>query len=204
MLFDDTYRTIKSPASGIYKEKGSKFLAFAEPVNNEDEARATLERFRKQYHNARHHCFAWAIGPSRDLQRMNDNGEPSGTAGRPVFGQILSFDLTDLIIIVVRYFGGTKLGAGGLITAYKTAAKDALNSALIITKRVNDVYEVCFGYLETNEVMRVIKEKDLEIIESHYTENCRLIVKVRKKNSVLASQVLSAINNVNIKYLRTS
>jgi uncharacterized YigZ family protein len=203
MLFDDTYKTIKKPAHGIYKEKGSKFLAFAEPVENEEDAKDILEKYRKQYHDARHHCFAWAIGPARDSQRMNDDGEPSGTAGRPIFGQILSFDLTNVIIVVVRYFGGTKLGVGGLITAYKAATKEALDAAVIVTKTVNDVYEVIFGYPETNEVMRLAKELNLEVLESSYTENCRLIVAVRKKNTNLASESLGAITNVNIKYLRT-
>ena len=203
MLFDDTYKTITGPASGVYKEKGSKFLAFAEPVATEEEAKTILDKYRKQYHDARHHCFAWAIGPSRDSQRTNDDGEPSGTAGRPIFGQILSFDLTNLIIVVVRYFGGTKLGVGGLITAYKSATKDALDAATITSKTVNDVYEINFGYPETNEVMKIIKEINLEVLESHYTEKCRLIVAVRKKNTNLASENLGAISNVTIKYLRT-
>lgn len=203
MRFDDTYKTISAAANGIYKEKGSKFMAFAEPVTTEEEAKKILEKYRKQYHDARHHCFAWAIGPFRDSQRMNDDGEPSGTAGRPIFGQILSFDVTNLIIVVIRYFGGTKLGAGGLITAYKAAAKYALDSAVIITKTINDVYEITFGYPETNEVMRIIKEINLRIVESNYTDTCRLIVSVRKKNTNLAFDNLGALTNVTIKYLRT-
>jgi uncharacterized YigZ family protein len=203
MLVEDTYKTITGPASGIYKEKGSKFLAFAEPATTEEEAKAILEKYRKQYHDARHHCFAWAIGSSRDSQRTNDDGEPSGTAGRPIFGQILSFDLTNLIIVVVRYFGGTKLGAGGLITAYKSAAKDALDAATITTKTLNDVYEINFGYPETNEVMRIVKEINLDVMESNYTDKCRLIVAVRKKNTNLACESFGAISNVTIKHLRT-
>ena len=146
MLFDDTYKVIEAPVSSIYKEKGSKFLAFAEPVFNQADAMNIVNKYREQFHDARHHCFAWAIGPSRESQRMNDDGEPSGTAGRPIFGQILSFDLTNIVIVVVRYFGGIKLGVSGLITAYKTAAREALSSAVIITKTVNEVYEVLFDY----------------------------------------------------------
>ncbi len=200
---DDTYKTIKARAQGIYREKGSKFLAFAEPVSSEDQAKAILESYRKQFHDAHHHCFAWAIGPVRELQRMNDDGEPSGTAGKPIFGQILSFSLTNLMVVVVRYFGGTKLGAGGLVSAYKAAAREALGSAVIITKTINEVFEVVFGYPETNEVMRVINEKDMKVLESHYTDVCRLVLSVRKNNASLAGQSFLALNNVNIKHLRT-
>ncbi|MBE0663303.1 MAG: YigZ family protein [Bacteroidales bacterium] len=202
-MFDDTYRTIGGVSSGIYKEKGSKFLAFAEPAANENEAKAILEKYRKQYHDARHHCFAWAIGPARESQRMNDDGEPSGTAGRPIFGQILSFDLTDVIVVVVRYFGGTKLGVGGLINAYKSATKDAFDMAEILTRTINEFYEIVFPYTATNEVMRVVKEKNLEIIESSYTDICRIVISVRKKNAILASDSISSLINVKIKYLRT-
>lgn len=203
MLFEDSYRTLEAPAGAIFKEKGSKFLAFAEPVQSEEQAKAVLEKYRKQYYDARHHCFAWAIGPARESQRMNDDGEPSGTAGRPIFGQILSFDLTNIVIVVVRYFGGTKLGVGGLITAYKTAAKQALDSAAIISKTVNDIYEVIFGYPETSEVMKVIKENGMEVLENNYTEKCRLIVAIRKKNTNLAASSLTLLTNVKIKYLTT-
>jgi uncharacterized YigZ family protein len=203
MLFDDTYRTIGGVASGVYKEKGSKFLAFAEPAATENEAKAILEKYRRQYHDARHHCYAWSVGPARESQRMNDDGEPSGTAGRPIFGQILSFDLTDVIVVVVRYFGGTKLGVGGLINAYKSATKDAFDMASIVTKTINELYEIVFPYPATNEVMRIVKEKNLEIIESSYTDICRIVISVRKKNAILASDSITSIINVKIKYLRT-
>lgn len=203
MLFDDTYKVIEAPVSSIYKEKGSKFLAFAEPVFNQADAMNIVNKYREQFHDARHHCFAWAIGPSLESQRMNDDGEPSGTAGRPIFGQILSFDLTSIVIVVVRYFGGIKLGVSGLITAYKTAAREALSSAVIITKTVNEVYEVLFDYPETNEVMRAIKENDLKIIKSEYSEKCRLLFSIRKNNAETASKQIALINNVNINYLRT-
>jgi len=200
---DDTYHTIKSGATGVYKEKGSKFLAFAEPVSSEDQAKLILEKYRNNYHDARHHCFAWAIGPQRELQRMNDDGEPSGSAGKPIFGQILSFGLTNLIIVVVRYFGGTRLGVGGLVNAYKTASRDALSSAVIITNTINEVYEIVFRYPETNEVMRVINENNLAILESSYTDTCWLVLSVRKKIASHVTHQFSALNRVNIKYLRT-
>jgi uncharacterized YigZ family protein len=201
---EDTYNTIKTNATGLYKEKGSKFLAFAEPVSSEDEARSILEKYRKEYHDARHHCFAWAIGPSRELQRMNDDGEPSGTAGKPIFGQILSFNLTNLIIVVVRYFGGTKLGVGGLVTAYKTAARNALESAIIITKTVNEAFEIVFDYSDTTDVMRLIKEHGCSIVKSSYTDKCYLIAEVRKNKANFAFDGLAALNNVNIKHLKSS
>jgi uncharacterized YigZ family protein len=202
MLFDDTYNTIVSPSEGIYKEKGSKFLAFAEPVSFEAEAKKILESYRKEYYDARHHCFAWAIGPGRESQRANDDGEPSGTAGKPIYGQILSFDITNVIIVVVRYFGGTKLGVSGLIKAYKTAAREALLATEIASKTVNEVYELVFDYAETNEVMRAIKEKNIEIGEIDYQENCRVIFAIRKNNAIMATESLRKINNVKISYLR--
>lgn len=203
MLLTDTYQTIVAPSAGVYKEKGSKFLAFTEPVRTEEAAKAVLEKYRKQYFDARHHCFAWAIGPARESQRTNDDGEPSGTAGRPIFGQILSFDLTDVIVIVVRYFGGTKLGVSGLITAYKTAAREALGSANIITKTVNVIYQAEFAYTETNEVMRVIKEFQVEVVESGYTENCQMTLSVRKSDADRFKKQFVLMNNFNIRYLRT-
>lgn len=203
MLFDDTYRTIEGIATGIYKEKGSRFLCFAEPVKGEQEVKAVLEKYRKHYHDARHHCYAYALGPAREAQRMNDDGEPSGTAGRPIFGQILSFDLTDIVVIVIRYFGGTKLGVSGLITAYKSAARDALGSAIIIEKTVDEIYEVFYNYAETSELMRIVKEKDLQILETTYTDKCRLVFAVRKKNADSSRESISAVNNVTLKYLRS-
>lgn len=203
MLFSDTYQTISAPSQGVYKEKGSKFLAFAEPVLTDEAAKAVLEKCKKQYYDARHHCFAWAIGPARESQRMNDDGEPSGTAGRPIFGQILSYDVANVIVIVVRYFGGTKLGVSGLITAYKTAAKDALGSASIITKTINELYQAEFAYSSTNEVMRVIKEFQVEVVESIFTEKCQMVVSVRKNDAERFKKQFALMNNFNIRYLRT-
>ena len=136
-MFDDTYHTIAAPAEGLYKEKGSKFLAFAYPVHNTDEVKQHLEALRKEYFDARHHCYAYILGPTKEVYRANDDGEPSGTGGRPIHGQLLSADLTDTLVVVVRYFGGILLGASGLANAYKTAARDAITNATIIEKTID-------------------------------------------------------------------
>ena len=145
-MFDDTYRTLASPSEGLYKEKGSKFLAFAYPVHNLDDIKAHLEQLRKDYFDARHHCYAYILGPRKDAFRANDDGEPSGTGGRPIHGQLLSADLTDTLIVVVRYFGGILLGASGLANAYKTAARDAIDHATIIEKTIDVRYRFLFAY----------------------------------------------------------
>ena len=165
MLFEDTYRMIKSPSEGLYKEKGSKFISLAMPVYSEDEVREKLDELRKQYHDARHYCYAYVLGPDKSAYRINDDGEPSGTAGRPIHGQIQSNDLTNILVVVIRYFGGIKLGVSGLISAYKSAAADALGKATVKTLTINDVYQVSYEYPLMNEVMRVIKDEGLEIIE---------------------------------------
>lgn len=199
----DEYKTIATPSTGLYKEKGSKFLSFAEPVGSEEQIKTILEKYRKQYHDARHHCYAWATGYSRENHRMNDDGEPSGTAGKPIFGQILSFDLTNILIVVVRYFGGTKLGVGGLITAYKTAAREALENASIITRTVNEEYEIVFGYPETSDVMRIIKENNYQVAENYFTEKCRLVLSLRRKNAKLVAEKFNLVDGLSIKHLRT-
>jgi len=204
MLFEDTYRTITSNHEGSYKEKGSKFIAFAIPSKNEDEVKQHLEKIRKQYYDARHHCYAYRLGADKSAQRMNDDGEPSGTAGRPIFGQILSNDLTNILIVVIRYFGGTKLGVSGLINAYKTATKDALEDAKIITKTINDVYEVDFKYERMNNVMKIIKDEGLNMLDSRFEMDCSIKFAVRKKYSQMIYEKFEKINNLKIKYLYTN
>ena len=145
-MFEDTYKTIAAPSEGLYKEKGSKFLAFAYPVHNLDEIKTHLEQLRKDYFDARHHCYAYILGPRKDAFRANDDGEPSGTGGRPIHGQLLSADLTDTLIVVVRYFGGILLGASGLANAYKAAARDAIDHATIIQKTIDARYRLAFAY----------------------------------------------------------
>ena len=201
IMFDDTYKTIASKAEGIYKDRGSKFIALAFPVKSEAEVKEVLENVRKDYHDARHHCYAWILGHDKSAYRQNDDGEPSGTAGRPIHGQLLSFDLTNILLVVVRYFGGTKLGVPGLIRAYKTAAKEALSAAGIVTMTVHDVYELHFEYPLLNEVMRFLKDEKLEILKQDFRLDCRLVFQVRKNDSHQVFDKAAKINGVKIRYL---
>ena len=176
---NDTFKSISGPSEGLYKEKGSKFLAFAYPVVSEEEVRTVLDRIRKEYYDARHHCYAYRLGLTGNVWRYNDDGEPSSTAGRPIYGQILSRELSDVLIVVVRYFGGTKLGVPGLIQAYKTAAADALDHARTVEKVASERYAVTFDYVAMDRVMRILK--DMGIQPSGYTaeDACRMEMDVR-------------------------
>jgi len=176
----DTYKTIESPAEGIYKEKGSKFIAKAYPVRTEEQVKAIVEQLKEEYYDARHHCYAYILGPKGDKWRANDDGEPSGTAGKPIHGQLLSFNLTNVLVVVIRYFGGTKLGVSGLINAYKTATHDALNNAKIITRTVDAIYSVTFGYTMMNEVMRLAKDLNLQLLEQQFDNTCIIRVRIRR------------------------
>lgn len=188
---DDIFLTISKISEGIYKEKGSKFISFAMPVSDVDEIKDILFRMKKDYYDARHICFAYRLGFDKTDFRYNDDGEPSGTAGKPIFGQILSNDLTDILIVVVRYFGGVKLGTGGLTVAYKEAAASAILNNEIITKTVNINLSFSFDYIFLNEVMRVVKEKNLTILNQHFDNNCTMSVAVRKsEEEKLLSQLL--------------
>lgn len=178
-MFNDTYHTIAAPAEGLYKEKGSKFLAFAYPVHNTDEVKQHLEALRKEYFDARHHCYAYILGPNKDAYRVNDDGEPSGTGGRPIHGQLLSADLTDTLIVVVRYFGGILLGTSGLIVAYKSAAADAIANAQIIEKTATVRCRVEFDYLQMNAVMKCLKDFQLAPQNTVFENACSLEVDVR-------------------------
>lgn len=177
----DKLNTISSPSEGIYKEKGSKFLSFAIPVKDEEEIKDILETYRKKYHDARHVCYAYMLGEERKDFRANDDGEPSGTAGRPILGQINSFELTDILIIVVRYFGGILLGTGGLVTAYKEAAADAIRNAKIIEKTIEIPLSIHFSYELMSEVSRLIKEFDLKITDQRFEVACDMTFAIPKK-----------------------
>ena len=176
----DTYKTIEKLAEGTYSEKRSKFLAFAIPVHSLDEVKEHLKYYEKKYFDARHVCYAYMLGTDRTNFRANDNGEPSGTAGRPILGQINSFGLTDILLLVVRYFGGIKLGTSGLIVAYKAAAQEALNAAVIIEKTVDAEVAFIFEYSFMNDVMRIVKEESPEIISQDFDNNCRMTLRIRK------------------------
>ena len=175
----DTYRSIAAPAQGIYKELGSKFLAFAYPVETEEEVKRILTDVRKEYFDARHHCYAWRLGLSGEPYRMNDDGEPSSTAGRPIHGQLLSHELSDILVVVVRYFGGTKLGVPGLIRAYKTATQDAIANAQIIEKVAGEHFTVSFDYLQMNDAMKVLKDMGITPLQQDFNLRCTLEVRVR-------------------------
>lgn len=203
MQHHDTYKTIKYHSEGLYKDKGSKFIAHAIPCANEDRFKAELEVLKKKYYDARHHCYAYIFGFDRAEYRMNDDGEPSGTAGKPIYGQLQSFDLTDTLIVVVRYFGGTKLGVRGLINAYKFAAQEAIIANKVITKVLKDIYEVKFAYPDMNDVMRIMKEENLEQIDQDFQMTCTLKFAVRKDNSAKVKNRFTDLRKVNINYLKS-
>ena len=177
---DDTYLTIDLPSEGLYKEKMSKFLAFAEPCRTVEEAKEIVTRYKKEYFDARHVCWAYMIGSDRLTFRSNDDGEPSGTAGKPILGQINSFNLTDLCVIVVRYFGGIKLGTSGLIEAYRTAAAEALGAAEVVEKLVEEQLTVHFEYPLMGEAMRIVKEEGATVLCQDFQLDCRLTLSLRK------------------------
>ncbi len=176
---EDSYKSISAPSKGLYKDKGSKFLSFAFPVESEDEAKVIISNIKKEYFDARHHCWAWRTGHLGDKWRFNDDGEPSSTAGKPIYGQILSNDLSDILIVVVRYFGGTLLGTSGLITAYKTAAAEAVANATIVEKVAAVRYSVSFDYSRMNDVMKCLKDMRLNVTDPQFSSQCTLTTSVR-------------------------
>lgn len=180
MIQEDTYKTIIGVAEGIYTEKRSKFIAIVIPVHTVEEIKQHLDIYQKKYYDARHVCYAYMLGHERKDFRANDNGEPSGTAGKPILGQINSNGLTDILIVVVRYFGGIKLGTSGLIVAYKAAAAEAIANATIIEKTVDDEIAVAFEYPFMNDVMRIVKEEEPEILEQSYDMDCLMKLRIRR------------------------
>ena len=190
---EDTYQTIAAPTEGIYKEKGSKFIALAYPVYSEEEVKELLTSLRKQYYDARHHCYAYTLGADKSRYRANDDGEPNHSAGDPILGQIRSADLSNVLVVVVRYFGGTKLGVGGLINAYKTATADALAQATLIEQYETTLLQVFFPYPQMNEVMRLIKTYELEIKQQRFELDCGLELEVRRK---LAGEVTAKLQEI--------
>lgn len=203
MLFEDTYKQIQKPTEGFFKDKGSKFIAHSFLVKNEDEIKDHLQELRKKYYDARHHCYAWILNPDKSAYRINDDGEPGGSAGRPIYGQLQSYDLTNILVVVIRYFGGTKLGIPGLINAYKTATKEALNEAEIKEFHVKDVYEVHFQYPDMNVVMNILKEEELEQFDQDFGIDCKLKFLVRKRESERIFEKFKSIYTLKIKYEKT-
>jgi uncharacterized YigZ family protein len=195
----DTYKTISTSTEGIYKEKGSKFLSFAIPVNNVDEVKEIVKDFRKRFFDARHVCYAYMLGAERADFRANDDGEPSGTAGRPILGQINSRELTNILVIVVRYFGGVLLGTGGLVVAYKEATADALGQAQIIEKTVDELISINFDYILMNDVMRVIKDTNPQIVNQTFDNLCSMELSIRKQDAPVLLAKLEKIIGVVIE-----
>lgn len=179
---EDVFKTIEAQAEGIYKEKGSRFIALAYPVTREEEIRDIIAGLKEKYYDARHHCYAWRLGAAKTHFRANDDGEPSSTAGKPILGQIQSNDLTNILIVVIRYFGGIKLGVSGLINAYREAAADALRNALIIEKTVDEQLRIHFSYMVMNDVMKIVKEEEPEVLERNFEMECDMLLSIRQKD----------------------
>ncbi len=202
MEIKDNYKTIESPSEEIlFKEKNSKFFGYAFPVSTTDEIKIHIDQLKKQHFGAVHFCYAYQIGTEKIEFRVNDDGEPSNSAGIPIYGQIQSFGLTNILIVVVRFFGGTKLGVGGLITAYKTTAQLVLENALIIEKTIDVQFKITFDYKNINKVMRIIKEKQLEIHSQKMEENCELLIVTRKKNAERIFDIFDALFEISISKL---
>jgi len=199
----DSYITIKSSSEGIYKEKGSRFMAFAFPVSNQEEIKPIIDKIRKEHHEARHHCYAYMIGPERMTWRVNDDGEPSGTAGRPILGQINSFGLTNILIVVSRYFGGTLLGVSGLINAYRSASADAIKNGEIIECTMQEFYEITYQYISMNAVMTILKEEDIAQSDQSFDLECRIKLNFRASEKEKILNRLSRIEGLKYRYIET-
>lgn len=196
----DTYKTIARPSIEVlFKEKGSKFYGFAFPVLSEEEVKEKLDQLKKVHHSARHWCYAWQLGMHYEHYRANDDGEPSNSAGMPIYGQLQAFHVTNVLVVVVRYFGGTKLGVGGLIQAYKTTARMALESSKILKRTIDLSFELRFPYSELNTVMRILKSENLRITDQYQQMDCRFIIEVRKKDADRIFQLFENTFNVIIK-----
>lgn len=198
---NDSYLSIEAPAEGLYKEKGSKFIAWALPVRNEEEVKQALEKIKGQHPSARHACYAYLLGIDRELYRANDDGEPSGTAGLPILGQIRSKEVSDVLVVVIRYFGGTKLGVSGLKNAYKTAAREALDAAILTEKVLQSAYELSFGYPSMSEVMAALHALNATITAQDFTQNCKLTFSVRKRESEAVEQMFGKMGNLELRSL---
>ena len=203
MLFDDTYKTIQAPAEGIFRDKGSKFIAYAFPFSHENDLKNIITDIKTAHSKARHHCYAYRLTPDRNIYRVNDDGEPSGTAGRPILNVLLSEELTNILVIVVRYFGGTLLGVPGLINAYKTATEEAILNVKIIEKTVNDVYAIKFDYLLMNDVMKIIKEDKLEILHQEFDLHCQIKLSVRKTDVLKTIPKFEDLKGLELDFLHT-
>jgi uncharacterized YigZ family protein len=196
---NDTYKTIAEASEEIlFKEKNSKFFGYAFPISSEDEVKIHIEKLRKQHIGAGHFCYAFQLGTDTVYYRVNDDGEPSNSAGMPIYGQIQSFGITNVLLVVVRFFGGVKLGVGGLISAYRTTAHMSLEHAQIIEKTIQVHYKLTFDYKNMNKVMRIIKEKNLEIISQELNESCKIVLATRKKNAKIIFDIFNGLFEIKI------
>ncbi|PST83039.1 YigZ family protein [Pedobacter yulinensis] len=200
MLFNDTYKTISAPAEGVFRDRGSKFIGYAFPIRTEAEAKEQIQQLRDAHTKARHFCTALRLTPDRSVFRINDDGEPAGTGGRPILNALLSADVTNVLIVVVRYFGGTLLGVPGLINAYRTAASEALAAALVEERTVNDIYRFEFDYLQMNPVMRLVKEENLHILEQVFDNQCSMDIEVRQTATNRLLSRVAQIDGLKVVY----
>jgi uncharacterized YigZ family protein len=204
MLFSDTYKTIAAESKGLFRDRGSRFIAIARPVSSPEEVKIILEELRREYHDARHHCYALMLMPDRQTWRVNDDGEPSGTAGRPIMGQINSRELTNVLVVVIRYFGGTLLGVSGLINAYRSAAEDALSNARIVERYVMESWLVTFPYTAMNDVMKVMKDEGCSQHSHNYTgEECSAEISFRTSQADKVTGRLRKVSGLTMSWLRT-
>lgn len=198
----DFYHTLASQTEEVlFKDRASKFYGIAFPVKNEDEIKTHLEDLKARHHKAGHFCYAWRLGKQGDRYRANDDGEPSNSAGMPIYGQLIAHELTEVLVVVLRYFGGTKLGVGGLINAYRTTAKMALENADIVRKTINITYKISFEYPDINKVMRAIKEQNLQVVNQILEVRCTIFISVRKKNTDKIMHIFDNIHGVEIEIM---
>ena len=196
----DTYKTIDiAKGDALFKDKGSKFIGYVFPVTSEEEVKEHIDELKKKHHAARHWCYAWQIGIEEVRYRANDDGEPNNSAGNPIYGQILSKEITNVLVVVVRYFGGTKLGVGGLISAYKTSAKLILDEAIIVEKTIDVFFQIIFEYKDMNKVMRIVKENNVEVLEHKMDLNCKYLISIRKKEAAKIQQLFEDLRCLKIK-----
>ena len=200
MLFEDTYLTIETKSEGVFRDRGSKFLGYAYPIASDQDIKNIIVDLKKEHPKANHHCWAMRWSTDRSVFKLNDDGEPSGTAGRPILNTLLSKSLTNVAVVVVRYFGGTLLGVPGLINAYKSATELALEGAQIVEKTVNDVYTITFDYLQMNEVMRIVKDDNLQLLEQQFDNSCTIKLSIRKMQVNKVISKLQKLTSVKIKY----
>lgn len=203
MLFDDTYKTLLAPSEGLFKDRGSRFLAYAYPIESEAAVKELVDALKKEHFKAVHHCYAYRLGQDRNQFRVNDDGEPAGSAGRPILNVLLSQDMTNVLVVVVRYFGGTLLGVPGLINAYKTATQEALSQATIIEKTVNEQYEVQFAFVQMNDIMKVVKEFGLKIKSQAFDNQCTMVLEFRKKMTAQVLGKLEKIDHITVNWIAT-